>query len=287
MTALIHQRSSILMFVLFNLSAMATLTAQVTYAAEKPLWELGLGLSALSFPDYRGSDKTSLYAMPMPYFVYRGEFLKADRNGIRGTIFDSDRVELNLSVGASLPVNSDDNTARRGMPDLEPTLEFGPSLDVLMWRSPDRRYKLDLRLPVRTAITVRHGIEDIGWVFSPRINLDITDVPGFPGWNLGVLAGPMYGSRRNHDYFYSVASAYVTPERPTYVADSGYAGSQFLVGISKRYRKHWVGAFTRFDTLKGATFEDSPLVKRNHYFAAGIGIAWILGESSTRVEAFD
>ncbi|MDZ7596289.1 MAG: MipA/OmpV family protein [Thiobacillus sp.] len=257
------------------------------FAAEKPLWELGAGISALSLPDYRGSDQSSLYAIPFPYLVYRGAFLKADRHGIRGTFFGSDRLELNLSLGASLPVNSDDNRARQGMPDLQPTVELGPSLDLKLWRTPDRRTRLDLRLPVRTAVTVKGGMDDVGWVFSPRLNLDISDVAGLAGWNLGLLAGPMYGSERNHDYFYTVAPQYATVGRPAYEAKGGYAGSQFMMTASKRYPKYWLGAFARWDSLKGAVFADSPLVKREGYFAAGVGIAWILGESSTRVEAVE
>lgn len=257
------------------------------FAAEKPLWELGAGIGALSLPDYRGSDQTSLYAIPFPYLVYRGEFLKADRHGIRGTFFGSDRIELNLSLGASLPVNSDDNRARQGMPDLQPTVELGPSLDLNLWRTPDRRTRLDLRLPVRTAVTVKGGMDDIGWVFSPRLNLDITDVAGLAGWNMGLLAGPIYGSERNHDYFYSVAPQYATADRPAFDAKGGYAGSQLMMTASKRYPKYWLGAFVRWDSLKDAVFADSPLVKRDDYFAAGVGIAWILGESSTRVEAVE
>ena len=266
-------------------SLVAAMAAGQASAIDKPLWELGIGISALSFPDYRGSDESSLYAIPFPYLVYRGTFLKADRNGIRGTFFDSDRIELNLSVGASPPVNSSDNKARQGMPDLEPTVEIGPSLDLNLWRTHDRRYKLDLRLPVRTAVTVKGGMDNIGWVFSPRLNLDISDVGGITGWNLGLLAGPMYGSQRNHDYFYSVAPQYATADRPAFDAKGGYAGSQFLMSLSKRYPKYWLGAFARWDSLKGAVFVDSPLVKRDDYFAAGVAIAWVLGESSTRVEA--
>jgi len=265
----------------------AGISAGHACAAEKPLWELGIGMSALSFPDYRGSDQSSVYAIPFPYLVYRGTFLKADRDGIRGTFFGSDRIELSVSVGASLPVNSDDNQARQGMPDLHPTVEIGPSLDLNLWRTHDRRTTLDLRLPVRTAVTVKEGVDDIGWVFSPRLNLDITDVEGLAGWNLGLLAGPMVGSQRNHEYFYSVAPQYATAERPAFDAKGGYAGSQFLMSVSKRYPKYWLGAFARWDSLKGAVFADSPLVKREDYFAAGVGIAWILGESSTRVEAVE
>lgn len=261
------------------------LSAGHACAAEKPLWDLGIGVSALSFPDYRGSDESSLYAIPFPYFVYRGTFFKADRDGVRGIIFDSDRIELNVSLGASLPVNSEENAARQGMPDLQPTVEIGPSLDLRLWRTDDRRYKLDLRMPIRAAITIAGEVEDVGWVFSPRLNLDIIDVGGFAGWDMGILAGPLFGSQRNHDYFYSVAPQYATASRPAFDAEGGYAGSQFLMSLSKRFPKFWLGAFARWDSLKGAAFVDSPLVKSEQAFAAGIGVAWVLGESSTRVEA--
>ncbi len=278
----LHRHFSLLVSLL-----LASLSAGQVCAADKPLWELGIGMSALSFPDYRGSDESSLYAIPFPYVIYRGTFLKADRNGVRGTFFDSDRIELNVSVGASLPVNSDDSRARQGMPDLHPTVEIGPSLDLTLWRTDDRRYTLDLRLPVRAAVTVKSGMNDVGWVFSPRLNLDILDVGGLAGWNLGLLAGPIVGSERNHEYFYSVAPQYATADRPAFDAKGGYAGSQFLMSLSKRYPKYWLGAFARWDSLAGAAFADSPLVKRDHYFAAGVGVAWLLGESSTRVEAFE
>jgi outer membrane protein len=263
---------------------LAGLGAGAACAAEKPLWELGIGMSALTFPDYRGSDESSLFVIPFPYVVYRGTFLKADKDGIRGAFFDSDRVELNGSVGASVPVSSSNNRARQGMPDLQPTVEFGPSLDLNLWRTQDRRYKLDLRLPVRAAVTVLGGMDYAGWEFSPRLALDVNDVAGHAGWNLGLLAGPMYGSERSHEYFYSVAPRYATADRPAYDAKAGYAGSQFLISLSKRYPKYWLGAFARWDSLNGAVFADSPLVRSENYFAAGVGFAWILRESSTLVE---
>lgn len=43
----------------------------------------------------------------------------------------------------------------------------------------------------------------------------------------------------------------------------------------------------RYDNLTGATFEDSPLVRQKDYFAAGVAMTWILGESSTRVMVND
>src|SRR5689334_950028 len=87
----------------------------VSQAEQKPLWEAGLGIGAVSFPDYRGSDENSVYPVPVPYFVYRGKFLKADREGVRGELFDKRYLELSFSMHASTPVR-DDNKARKGMP---------------------------------------------------------------------------------------------------------------------------------------------------------------------------
>ncbi len=255
--------------------------------SDEPLWEAGLGVTTLSFPDYWGSDDQRAYVLPLPYFVYRGRIFKADRDGVRGIFFNTDVAELNLSASASLPVDSDGNEARRGMPDLDPTFEIGPSLELHLWRSPDRRYQVDLRLPVRKAIAVGDGLQDAGAVFTPLLNLDVDSPFGAQGWNLGLLAGAIFADRRQNAYFYDVPEAYATPQRPAYSADGGYGGTKFIAALSKRFERYWVGSFVRFDTLAGAVYADSPLVRQDYAWAAGIGIAWILGESSTRVPVTD
>ena len=262
--------------------------AATAAAREEPLWEAGLGVAGLRFPDYRGSSQAHADALPAPYFVYRGDFFKADRYGLRGVFFKNDRVDLNLSVGASLPVHSSDNDARAGMTDLRPSVELGPSLDLTLWRAGDRGARLDLRLPVRAAFTVESRSRFIGGQFFPHANLDIHDPLGLPGWNLGLLAGPVFTDGRYNRYYYEVKPEFATAQRPAYAAPGrGYAGMQFLLALSKRFPSFWIGGFARYDTLRGANFEDSPLVTSKRYVAGGIGISWILGESSVRVPVTD
>jgi outer membrane scaffolding protein for murein synthesis (MipA/OmpV family) len=254
-------------------------------AEQLPLWEAGLGATVISFPHYRGSDERRSWVLPFPYFVYRGEFLQADERRLRGLFFKTERAELDISVNGTPPVDSSESDARQGMPDLDATLEIGPSLNFLLKRSDDRRSRLELRLPVRAAFaTDLSHVDFAGWVFQPNLNLDIRDAFGYPGWNFGALAGPMFADDRYHQYFYGVEPAFATASRPAYNAAGGYAGTQFLVSLSKRFRKFWVGGFARWDTLSGAVFTDSPLVKTHQYFAAGVALAWMLGESETRVE---
>ncbi len=261
------------------------LWAPTSQAEEKPLWELGLGVGAIAFPDYRGSDETHVYPVPVPYFVYRGPFLKADRDGLRGELFDRKGIELSLSVNATIPVNSEDNAARSGMPDLKPTLELGPSIELHLWRSADEAVKLDVVMPLRVPITIESSPQSLRWIFAPRLNIDIDDVGGHTGWDFGAGVGPVFAADRFHEYYYSVPAQFATPERPEYHAEGGYSGMHGVAALSKRFPKYWFGAFVRYDWLGGAQFEDSPLMRRRNSLAGGFGIARMIGESRRRVEA--
>jgi|SRR5450755_940926 len=254
-------------------------------AKQEPLLEFGLGIGAIAFEDYRGSGTTHAYPLPIPYFVYHGKFLKADREGVRGTLFDQDWVELNVSGNATTPVRNDPE--RSGMPDLKSTLEVGPSLDLHLLHSADSHIKFDLRLPLRAAFTVDAPPQFIGWTFTPRLALDVVDPWGFAGWNAGVLAGPLFADHRYNDYFYSVAPPYARASRPAYQAAGGYAGAQTITALSKRFANFWVGAYIRADSLSGAAFASSPLVRRNSYWSAGIGVAWMIHTSPQMVEVSD
>src|SRR5688572_8415996 len=193
----------------------AVVLPMVSQAEQKPLWEAGLGIGAVTIPDYRGSDENTVYPVPVPYFVYRGKFLKADREGVRGELFDKRYLELSLSMHATTPVR-DDNSARKGMPNLSPTLEFGPSLDVHVWRSRSEDMKLDLVLPLRLPVTLESSPQTLGWTFAPRLNLDIENVAGQQGWNFGIGVGPVFAADEYHEYIYSIAPQFATAQRPAY-----------------------------------------------------------------------
>ncbi|MDQ1315807.1 MAG: hypothetical protein QG662_1916 [Pseudomonadota bacterium] len=273
-----------------RISAVAAFLAALpmslsSHAETLPLWEIGAGVAVLSLPDYRGSAETGAYVLPIPYFVYRGELLKVDRGGLSGLLFDSDRIEVDLSLNGTIPVNSEDNPLRRGMADLEPAVELGPTVNVHLWRSPDRKTTLDFRMPVRAAITVEPEPRKIGWLFSPNLDLEMRDPAGFSGWKLGFQLGPYFNDREYNAYFYSVDPSAATPERPAYSAQGGYSGSQVFLSLSKRFPHYWVGGFIRHDNLAGVVFERSPLVESRDAFSAGLALSWVFGESSRRVAA--
>ncbi|HEU5338913.1 MAG TPA: MipA/OmpV family protein [Sulfuricaulis sp.] len=252
------------------------LVAPGARAGELPLWEVGLGVAGVSLPDYRGSDEQRTYLLPLPYVNYRGKFLQIDREGARGKLFSSDRLRLELSVSAGPPARSDDNLARRGMPDIDPTVEMGPLLEITLSRDSFHDQSWSIRLPWRIVVaTDLAHYDEIGWVFAPNLHFEMRK----GGWELGAAAGPLYASEKYHDYFYEVTPDFATPTRPAYDATSGYSGSRLTITASRRFQSFWVGAFARYDQLSPAAFDDSPLVKKNSSFMAGVGIAWVLAEA--------
>jgi len=269
-------------------AALLTCVTGPSIAEEKPLWELGFGFFTLTSPDYRGSDESRGYLLPFPYIVYRGDIIKISRSGIYSRLLETDRVNLDLSADGSVPADSSKNSARQGMPDLDATFEVGPALEVCLWRNCHGDRKLQFRLPVRAVFSTDFGsIESRGGSAHPNLNFDIKNIGPGGGWNFGVAAGPLYATERLHDYYYEVAPLYATGTRPAYDARAGYSGSRVTLTLSKRFQRIWFGAFARYDTLDGAKFEDSPLVRSDHAFMAGFSVAWVFAESKLLVDVQD
>jgi outer membrane scaffolding protein for murein synthesis (MipA/OmpV family) len=269
------------------LAALACLCAPLAgwsaELTEAPRWEAGAGLGAVTFPVYRGAAESDTWPVPIPYFVYRGSVLRADRSGVNAVFVDEPRLRMDLSANASPPVRSSHAPVRHGMEDLRPTAEFGPSLEAWLWQSADARARLSVHMPVRAALTLEASPRAVGLVGGVYLNFDRMDAFGRPGWALGVRAGPSFQSRRYDAYYYSVRPDQATAERAEYSAPGGYAGATAVLSLSKRFARHWFGAFVRYDTLAGAAFADSPLVESRHYLAAGIGFVWVLAAAADSV----
>ncbi|MFW6335216.1 MAG: MipA/OmpV family protein [Desulfosalsimonas sp.] len=247
-----------------------------------PLWEIGLGAGAMTMPAYRGSEVQEVYPFPVPYVIYRGDFIKIDREGIRGLLYDSPRLSVDLSADGAMPSTSGEGDAREGMPDLDPVGEIGPSINYLLHKG--EQSLIRLRLPVRAAFaTDLTFIDHAGWKAHPQLNISITDVSG--GWGLDAVVGPVFADADYHSYYYEVSREHATESRPFYRPDGGYSGSSFQVSAGRRFENMWIGLFARYDNLSGAVFEDSPLVETRHSFMGGIATAWMLGRSSKTVPA--
>jgi len=260
---------------------LSFLGTEAVFAEEKPLWEVGVGVAALYLPDYRGSDEGRFYALPYPYIIYRGDFLRVEKDRISGRIFETDRILFDVSFYGGVPVDSDDNDDRRGMPDLDPTFEVGPALNITLLKGGQNRYKLGLNFPVRAVFStdfsdVRHE----GWIFTPRVNLEVNDIIPGTGVNFGLSAGPIFADSDYHDYFYTVEPRYATSRRPAYDSEGGYSGSTLTLGLNKTIAPLILTAFVSVDFMGGAEIEDSPLVTEDHSAMGGVTVSWVFFKSA-------
>lgn len=243
---------------------------------KEPLWELGVGSVALHTPHYLGANQQSDIALPFPYFIYRGDFLRADRGGVRGDIYNSEKLDLRISLGGALPVNSDDNDAREGMDDLEAMIEFGPTLQYQLIKTD--KYLLRADFPVRAAFRVGSPfLYHQGWTSNPRLYYEREHQQ----WLLKSTLGPIFSDSRYHAYIYDVNQDEVLTSRPFYQAQSGYSGARFSMGVRRRIDQYIIGANMTYINLDGVENDDSPLLLRENYLSFSLMFAWILKDSGS------
>jgi outer membrane scaffolding protein for murein synthesis (MipA/OmpV family) len=250
-----------------------------------PLWEVGLFGGVARLPHYRGSDEYRLYALPLPYLIYRGDILKVDREGLKGVFWKNDRIETGLSLSGNPPVD-DDNKAREGMPELGAIVEFGPMLQYFITdrKNPDPFF---VTAAARAAISVDPDdlsmdyqglIGGLKTVYRNRTWLEDQGV------SLGVSAGIDFADQDYNSYFYDVAPAYATASRPAYRADGGYAGFSFSMNAQKKITDRWsFGAYYRWDNISGAVYRNSPLVQTENNHIIGCALIWNIAQSKEKV----
>lgn len=241
-------------------------------AEQRPKWELGIGGVFYAQPDYIGSDDYHFWPIPFPWIIYRGETLRIDRESFQTRIFGTDLVRLDLSFNGQVPVDSKENNRRNDMPNLDWVAQIGPTLQFVVARSGNGRHALDVDVPVRVALAVNlDNFSCEGLVSSPKLEYRYEP----EGWRFQGQAGLEFGSNDYHEYYYSVARRYDTPSRPAYGADGGYGGLRLSAGVSRYFGPVYVGLFTRYYNLEGATFGDSPLVGSRSAFVGGIALGWV------------
>lgn len=247
----------------------ARLSAQGT---EESTFEWGLGFLSLRLNHYRGSDQFKNYILPFPYFSYQSSRIEAEPSFVRGTLYRSDYIILKISLMAGLSVESKDNRARQGMPDLGYMFEAGPMIIVTLWRSGDRLHSLSFESPVRYVFATDFTyLKPVGIFTVPYLNFVSLPQKYTLGIKSEFSAALMYGSRGYHDFFYTVEPKYARPIRPEYHAGAGYSGLQLAWILSRRAGTVHLLPFARYDYLRHTVFEHSPLVRTRHYFAFGLG----------------
>jgi len=244
----------------------------------RPQWDMGIGAGAFRYHLYPGAKQTADLVLPAPYFTYRSPVFEIDR-GIRGFLYRSATTVLDISADFGLPVDSDDTVARKGMPDLDLMLQIGPSIEFLL--NDARRSYFDIRfeVPIRLAfVSDLRYVDSIGYLIEPRFSFNHRRIAR-TGLSHKTTVGLKFATDDFHAYYYDVAAEYVTASRAEYHSDGGFGGSFVNYRISYKSKGFVYWLLLRYQSLRGAEFEDSPLVVQNDYLFAGVGFAWIFASS--------
>lgn len=249
----------------------------------KPLWEVGVIGGGGLVPGYPASRETNAKGIGSPYLIYRGKFLRVGEKGIvRGRLAQHRNWELDLSVDGSFSSKSDDDKARKGMPDLDTLVEFGPRFQYTLARAA-RDAKIDFELPVRAVFSV--DFVDVGFRgfnLAPRIAYQNENFV-WSGLELKLSAGASFVTTRVAEYFYRVRAGHQTLSRPLYEANGGYMGSSVSLVFARmvtRKIKIFVLGVTNFH--HGAANENSPLFRDKTTFGIGGALRWSFYRSAKR-----
>ncbi|MBV2129862.1 MipA/OmpV family protein [Arsukibacterium indicum] len=275
--------SSLLLFGTITTAAFYAARVSAEPATELPLWEagiIGLRIEQLAYP---GSSEQVQRNFVLPYLIYRGDFLRADRDNVGLRAFKSDTLELDVGFAAALGSSQSDIPQREGMPELGTLVEAGPRL---RWTISDNIWgsRLRMDLPVRAVFDIEDGMRYSGISFEPALFADVTTADDL-SYTIGISA--LFGSEKLTDRFYQVPDQFATFSRPEFDAKPGLIALRLSGAISKKFSSKWRGfSFARYETVTAAKNRQSPLVVANGGWSVGLGVTYIWATSTQTVSGW-
>jgi outer membrane protein len=236
--------------------------------------ETGLGITVVKVPHYLGSDESEVYVLPVPYIRYQSENLNIDRNFIQQKLFQRGKWSIEISLSGAVPVDNEKSSARKGMDDLDFIGEIGPALQYHFSGDRLNNNALYLSMPIRGAISTDFTQASYrGYSFNPRLFWRKAYQYEDMLVRSQVSAGMRSASSHMHDYIYGVDARFSNDERKQYSGSAGYGGLTTSYNVSVLFDDYMLAGFIRYANVRGASFEDSPLVRqRSSYLFGG---AWI------------
>ncbi|MBP6007644.1 MAG: MipA/OmpV family protein [Rhodoferax sp.] len=246
-----------------------------------PLWELGgvaLGASQQAYP---GSDQQVNKALVLPFFIYRGEMLRADRDTVGIRALKTPSFELDVGIAGTFGAGSGALDARQGMPELGTLVEFGPRLKWNLGAAPGGG-RLRAEIPLRAVFDLSDQAAHKGLSFEPKL---VYERQSNNGWRYSASVGAVIADTKLAQTLYEVGSAEVTAQRPAYSAKSGLVAWRAGTSFSRSLNRDWsLFGFARVDTVAGAANESSPLVRQTTGVTAGLGVSYTWMRSERRAQ---
>jgi outer membrane protein len=269
-----------------NPAGKATATEEAEGETE-PLWEWRLATFARYGESYPASENSQFNIIPFPLPVYRGKVLRIgedSQNPIRGRLIRTDRIKLDLAFDLNFPVDSEDVTARTGMPDLDFQVEVGPELEIEFSRSKTRGSWF-ISPQLRPSFVFDSVVPKYqGVVFSPELIYKKKLLEGDGDMKVSLM--PTLASSKYMDFFYTVDPSFAAPGRPAYSAEAGYLGTDLTARWKSSFKNNFAYvAGARVSFYQGAANRDSPLYTQETTFSIFGAFLWKFYESEARVPA--
>ena len=269
-------------YLVFSTALLIAATAAQAQEGARPLWEIGAFGGATSTPAYPGAADRTSRAVVLPYLIYRGDVIRAERGSLGARMVRTDNFEFDLGFAASLPANTQDTAARQDMPDLGTLIEFGPRLKMTLAR-PAPGSQVRLEVPVRAVLEFNSGVHAQGVAFEPELVFETRDIGA--GWGLSASGSLVFGDRKLNNFFYGVMPAFATITRPAFDAQAGLIATRLALSTSKEITPDVrLFGFVRYESYSGAANLNSPLHQSSNGTSIGIGLAWTLGRSEERAK---
>ncbi|MGE0173079.1 MAG: MipA/OmpV family protein [Oligoflexales bacterium] len=247
---------------------------------QKPLYELGIGAGSGYFLHYPASDQGKWRSVVVPTVLYRGSIFRADEeDGLRARLVSHPSYGVEISGAGTLPIPSDENSARQGMPDLDLLGEVGPQLYIKIQKDEDLEARL--LFPLRFASSTDFSsVHPRGFTFTPgfQVRAPLQNSLG----TISFTVSPTFGSSQYQEYFYGVADRYATPNRPAYRASAGYIGTRTEIGFFTEWHRVSFYAQVDYNNYQKAKNAKSPLFKADHAVSGFFGISWLLYQSEAK-----
>lgn len=241
---------------------------------QQALLEAGAGVAYGTVPHYPGSDQSTSLVLPFPALIYRGERYRLDEDGgARTRFFYTDWMELNVSVGGSLPVSSKDNRARSGMPKLDAMIELGPGLIFHFFnkRNSDK-FRLSLNFPIRQAISSDLKYTKArGQIFNPLLYSFYQFTKSF---SLFAGVSAYWATKDYNSYLYNVEPRFATATRPSYQANGGYVVTNYALAFIKSVEKISVFGAVSLNDASWSSNKNSPLFVKSSNIGFALGFTY-------------
>ncbi|MCP4296891.1 MAG: MipA/OmpV family protein [Proteobacteria bacterium] len=286
-----------LIFHLMSVLAALLLICDIPVALSIPLpqWEWGISYIEGQTPHYFGSNHYYHRRILFPYFNYRtSKYQFGDSNKLY--LWRHKNQSITFDLNGRLPVESsslkkgdditesdrdgvilsDENTTRRGMPDLPLVLFTGVKYHSYF----NQHFYMDLSLMAGTPLGVVYT--PVGAYLSPSLNLDFFE--RIDPRSLTFSISWLLGDQNYNRFYYDVPNIYVLAERPFFRADSGLVNTNFALELSFRIAEKWkilAGFYNHL--MENSVIKKSPLVVSENSLSLGIIITYVMGISAKKV----